>query len=148
MLLTGGWAGGEAALWELRDEIKVRWHRCSRFAPIHLIPVGTICPLACTCALFITLQRTLTDCVLVVQSKDDDSSEASTGPATKLLDGKDVMYTGKVMIFCAAVSVLQFQCCSFSAAFWSVWLRCATRVRQVYWAYSLGIQVPAQYCNL
>ena len=111
MLLTGGWAGGEAALWELRDEIKVRWHRCSRFAPIHLIPVGTICPLACTCALFITLQRTLTDCVLVVQSKDDDSSEASTGPATKLLDGKDVMYTGKVMIFCAAVSVLQFQCC-------------------------------------
>lgn len=27
--LTGGWAGGEAALWALRDEINVRWHSCS-----------------------------------------------------------------------------------------------------------------------
>jgi hypothetical protein len=34
--LTGGWAGGEAALWELRDEIKVQMHSCSPSTPSSL----------------------------------------------------------------------------------------------------------------
>jgi hypothetical protein len=39
---------------------------------------------------------TLLKCAPVVQAKDDPSTGNNVGPATKLLGGKDVLYTGKV----------------------------------------------------